>query len=179
MKIVYIVTSLLVGLMIGFFLGRKEVSTKTEYVKMYPIQGFSEVPKSFLETIPEMPNFLYFTDTVTSEIKVDTAAIIRDWTTKREYELTLIDSPELGKLTIFPIVQYNELQPVRYEFLPVQKVVYKQPVWQPFVGASYSTFNEVSLGVGTFYHNLGIEASYVKDLTLKRDGYEFGIKYKF
>lgn len=176
-QLLYIAVTVFVGL-VCYLIGRQNITEKTEYVKMYPVSGFSEIPVSFIENMPTVPILLYFTDS-TGKIEIDTAAMVRDWITERQYQLTLFDSPELGKFTIYPTVQYNKLQPVRYEFVPIQKIQYKTPVWQPFFSASYSTMGYAGVGGGLFYHNIGLEYQYLKGLKNIDNGHIIGLKYKF
>ena len=109
---------------------------------------------------------------------VDTAAIIEDWITKREYKQTLFDNTH-GKLDIDFTVQYNKPTDLRYSYIPIKEVntIYKVKVWQPYASASYSTLNYVGVGLGIFYHDVGFGAKYVTDFNKK--GVEFELKYKF
>ena len=174
-----------------FFIGRKTVNTesKTEYIKQEPVTG--NISGSFLqpekEEIPVNPHLPVKIDTVYKyNIKyivqnVDTAAIISDYIMKKSYNVIAFDNKEIGSLRIFPTVQYNQLSGLSYEFTPIQKqtTIHKEKVWNPFLSGSYSTFGNIGLGGGIFYHNLGIEYQYQKDLLSKNNGHLFGLKYKF
>ncbi len=112
---------------------------------------------------------------------VDTAAIIADYVLKRSYDVIAFDDMDKGKLRLFPVIQYNKLDAIDYEFTPVyrQTSVYKEKVWQPFISGSYSTLDIIGLGGGIFYHNIGFEYQYQIDYENIRKGYSFGLKYKF
>ena len=179
----------------GIFIGRKTVNTKTkiEYIKQEPVFGSIDdnqlVPiKVEVPTLPYLPVRIdtVYKDSIQTEIKyivqrVDTAAIIADYILKRSYNITAFDSKELGTLKLFPTVQYNQLLGLDYEFTPVlkQMTIYKEKVWQPFLSGSYSTLNYINFGVGVFYHDLGFEYQFQKDIGYKNNGHLFGLKYKF
>lgn len=112
---------------------------------------------------------------------VDTAAIIADYVLKRSYDVIAFDDMDKGKLRLFPVIQYNKLDAIDYEFTPVypQTSVYKEKVWLPFISGSYSTLDIIGLGGGIFYHNIGFEYQYQIDYENIRKGHSFGLKYKF
>jgi len=193
-KLVVLLCSLLL-FAIGFFTGRQTMQTKTsiEFVEQETVSGSISNNQLITEKeeMPPNPNLpikrdTVYKDSIRSEIKyiiqkVDTAAIIAGYILKKSYNLTAFESKELGTLKLFPTVQYNQLLGLDYEFTPIQRqvTVYKEKVWQPFLSGSYSTLNHVSLGGGIFYHNLGFEYQYQKDITGKNDGHLLGLKYKF
>jgi len=111
-------------------------------------------------------------------MKVDTAAIIQDYTIKREYEKILFDNKENGKLTIGMNLQYNKLQDnITYKFTPVIQQIQKEKLLTPFIGVDYNSFGYVGIGGGMYYHNVGIEGKYITNFSDK--GFEIGMKYKF
>ena len=116
---------------------------------------------------------------------IDSAAyaklVIADYELKRTYKLTAFDNKTQGKLDLFPVIQYNKLSALDYNFTPVieRQTIYKTKVWQPFVSASYSTLNYIGIGGGIFYHDIGIEYQYQKSLGSQSNGHLFGVKYKF
>ena len=174
----------LIALLVGFCLCRLLAGKKREeYVKLETVQGSAGnnrlIPVG--EEMPVNPFLPVIIDTVYLTAKVDTAAIISDYILKRYYSITAFDSKETGTLKLFPTVQYNQLSGLDYEFTPIQRQVINSngKVWQAFLSGSYSTANYVYLGGDVFYHNLGFEYQYQKDLFNKNDGHLFGIKYKF
>jgi len=93
----------------------------------------------------------------------------------------LFDNPQHGKLSIWETVQYNSLSEIKYEFIPVYKEItkYRIKTWQPYVGASFNTFNQVTVGAGTFHKNTGVDLQYIHDFSLQKKGYGLGVRYKF
>lgn len=78
-------------------------------------------------------------------------------------------------------IQYNELRRFDYSFTPNQKVITQETkkIIVPFVSSSYNTFNQIGIGGGIFYHNIGIEYQYMRDVKYGSDGHGVGIKVKF
>lgn len=168
---------ILLALIIGFFIGRSSINAKTDikYVKGETVRDWFPILTPFKVTKPSDP--IYLRDTING--KIDTAGIIADWVLKREYKQTLFDNNN-GKLDIDFSVQYNKPFNLGYSFTPIHKQLPpRDKVWQPFVSASYSTLNYVSVGGGIFYHNLGFEYLYQKDFRYNDTGHSFGVKYKF
>lgn len=169
---------ILLALIVGFFIGRSTIDNKTDikYVKGETVRDWFPILTPFKVSIPSDPIYKYKENTAI----VDTAAIIEDWITKRDYKQTLFDNNN-GKLDIDFSVQYNKPFDLRYSYIPIKKVntIYKVKTWQPFVSASYSTLNYVSVGGGIFYHNLGFEYQFQKDFRYNDTGHSFGVKYKF
>lgn len=175
----------LVWLAIGFFIGRSTIDTltKVEYVKGPTVSG-SVSPTLFISTKEEKPNIQYRDTGSIRYISttVDTAAIIADYEMKRTYNVVAFDNKELGKLELFPVIQYNKLSALDYNFTPVieRQTISKTKILQPFGSVSYSTLNYVGIGGGFFYHNLGFEYQYQKSFSDKfGDGHSLGLKYRF
>lgn len=178
----YILASLIIGLAIGFFVGRNTIDTKEviKYEKGETIETIVRVPEPYKVVEPSDPVFIYKTDTINNIIiqKVDTPAIITDWIKSRDYNITLFDNDN-GKLYIDANVQYNQLQDLQYTFTPIYKTVinYRKPVYIPFVGVSYNSLGYMSAGGGLFYHDIGIELRYTTDFN--KEGVDLGFKCKF
>ncbi|MDR2002406.1 MAG: hypothetical protein LBQ74_05185 [Prevotella sp.] len=200
-KAAAILLLMLICLTIGYFAGHYTTDTesKTEYIKGEMVTG-SVSPTQF-EPVkeektgkPVLP-VIQYRDTGSVKIKyvnlpADTAAIIADWELKRTYKLTAFDNKTQGKLELFPVIQYNRLMALDYNYTPVieRQTIYKTKVWQPFLSASYSTLDYIGLGGGLFYHNSGFEYQYHIDVKRKpfADNYSgrgsyhwFSGKYKF
>ncbi|WP_291104427.1 MULTISPECIES: hypothetical protein [unclassified Dysgonomonas] len=174
----------IVCLIIGFFIGRSSIDSepKKEYIKGETLTG-SVSPTQFEPIKEEKPDIQY-KDTGSIKylsIPVDTSAIIADYELKRTYKLTAFDNKTQGKLELFPVIQYNKLSALDYNFTPVieRQTIYKTKAWQPFISASYSTLNYVGIGGGMFYHDIGIEYQYQKSLSSQANGHLFGVKYGF
>ena len=191
-KATLIVLSGIVCLIIGFFIGRSSIDSepKKEYIKGETLTG-SVSPTQFEPIKEEKPDkpllpFIQYRDTGRVRyMSIDSAAyaklVIADYELKRTYKLTAFDNKTHGKLDLFPVIQYNKLSALDYNFTPVieRQTIYKTKIWQPFVSASYSTLNYVGIGGGIFYHNLGFEYQYQKSLGSQGNGHLFGVKYMF
>lgn len=159
-------------LAVGFYIGRSTIDTKTktEYIKGETVTG-SVNPNQFVPIKEEKP-LIHYRDTGSVKyvnLPIDTAAIVADWEMKRTYKLVPFDDKKLGKLELFPVIQYNKLSALDYNFTPIieRQTIYKTKVWQPFVSGSYSTLDYIGIGGGVFYHNLGIEYQYNIDIRKK------------
>lgn len=191
-KIILIVLCGIGCLIIGFFIGRSSIDSepKKEYIKGEMLTG-SVSPTQFGPIKEEKPDkpllpFIQYRDTGRVRyMPIDSAAyaklVIADYELKRTYKLTPFDNKTQGKLELFPVIQYNKLSALDYNFTPVieRQTIYKAKVWQPFVSASYSTLNYIGVGGGIFYHDIGIEYQYQKSLGSQSNGYLLGVKYKF
>lgn len=179
-----VILILIVIFITGFFIGRSTIDTETkvEYVKGETVTG-SVSPTQF-EPIKEEKSNIQYRDTGSVKyinVLTDTAAIIADYELKRTYKLTAFDNKTQGKLELFPVIQYNRLSALDYNFTPIveRQTIYKTKVWQPFISASYSTLNYVGIGVGFFYHDIGLEYQYQKSLGNQNDQHLFSGKYRF
>lgn len=180
----YLLIGLFIGLAIGFYISRSTIDReiKTEYISGDKITGSVRVDQ-FIPIKEEKPSIQYRDTGSTRFINIptDTAAIIADYEMKRTYKLVTFDDKKLGKLELYPVIQYNKLTALDYDFTPVieRQTIYKTKIWQPFVSGSYSTLNYVGIGGGVFYHNLGFEYQYQVSLGNQVNGNMFGLKYKF
>jgi hypothetical protein len=151
----YLVIGIIAALAAGFYLGRRSVivteTTTVEYQRM-PTISVSVSPESLRFTVPELPQWLYFTDTITQQQVIDTAAILADWALKREYGARLIDDTT-GTVDYSAIVQYNRLQNITLDYQPVQRIITTTKIIQPhftpfiFVGGNTAGFGQVEGGV--------------------------------
>lgn len=106
----------------------------------------------------------------------------RDWNIRRAYSKTLFDTPELGRIDVDAQVQYNELVGLEYNYTPVQKTIIhppKQKVVQLFVRASYSSFDQATIGGGLYIKNVGVDAFYIRDGRQNKSGVGVGLSYRF
>lgn len=178
--------SLILGAVTGFFVGRGQqvIKETVKYAKGEIIHDTVSFPYPVKETFTTITQTLipgkieYRHDTI---FKVDTPAIVRDYMIKREYSQKFFDSKEKGRLVVSSAVQYNKQAALYVDYTPVVKEVVKtvKPIFTPFISGGYNSFNQVSAGGGLFYHNAGIEASYIYDLNLKQSGYGGKLVIKF
>jgi hypothetical protein len=180
----YLLIGIIIGLVIGFFGGRSSIDTtnKMEYIPGETVTG-SVSPTQFEPIKEEKPDIQY-RDTGSIKyvnLPADTAAIIADWELKRTYKLTAFDNKTQGKLELFPVIQYNRLSALDYNFTPMieRQTISKTKVWQLFLSGSYSTLGYIGVGGGMFYHNIGVEYQYQIDYQSGNTGHLIGGIYKF
>lgn len=184
---------LLVGIVsgiIGFFVGRSndiKITTKFIYGKTIHI----DVPKEKLVTkyviVPKLLSYVEKqrdTTYITSNpINKDSAIeeTVKDWNLDRVYKDYLFKSDTLGTLGYDIHVQYNRIKSFSYNYTPIVKEVTKERknTFTPYVSASYSTFNIVGIGLGTYYYNLGIVAEYQYNYDLQKKGLNLQFSIKF
>lgn len=194
----YLIIGLLLGLGIGFFVGRATIETEetikiVEVPTQYGSVNFEGITPEYskdldlsVPVLPKLPFYIFKEivryDTIDNIITpvIDSAKIAQAYFRENHYDYILFDN-EYGKLRIKQIIQYNMLSSTAYEFNPLQKQIYKtvKDVWQPFISGSYSTIGYVGLGGGVFYHNLGFEYQYLKGFRDTNNAHLFGLKYKF
>jgi LPXTG-motif cell wall-anchored protein len=151
----------IIALCAGFYLGRRSVAvietTTIEYQAM-PTVSVSVAPEPLRFAVPELPQWLYFTDTITQLQVIDTSAILADWALRREYGNRLINDTT-GTVDYFAVVQYNRLQNIALDYTPTQRTVTIirtiQPRFTPFilVGANTAGFGQIEAGV--LFHRWG------------------------
>ena len=195
-----ILSILLVGIIsgiVGFFIGRSnEIDTTTRWIKGETVHD--TVPKEKL--VPKyinVPTLLSYaekqnvcinsnkdTDIITTNpINKDSAMeeTVKDWNLERVYKDYLFESDTLGTLEYNINVQYNRIKSFSYNYTPIYKEVTKERkrTFIPYASASYSTFNIVGVGLGTYYHNLGIGAEYQYNYDLQKKGLNLQFSIKF
>ena len=178
-KIVGILILILSFVGIGFFIGRghtkvveKEV---VKYVELPPIIDSIPAPYPVYEKVDTanlikqiVAKGLYSelfpdkekTDTVYLTPK-DTAKIVQDWLTKRDYTAKLFDIDTFGTCTINTSVQFNRLGSIDYTFNPVQKqttqYISVKRKFIPFVAVGGTSFPSAGIEAGMlFKENWGI-----------------------
>ena len=184
---------LLVGIVsgiVGFFIGRSnEIETTTKWIKGETIHD--TVPKKKLVTkyviVPRLLSYVEkqkdTTIITTNPINKDSAIseTVKDWNLERVYKDYLFESDTLGTLEYNINVQYNRIKSFSYNYTPIYKEVTKERkrTFIPYVSASYSTFNIVGMGLGTYYHNLGVGAEYQYNYDLQKKGLNLQFSIKF
>lgn len=184
---------LLVGIasgIIGFFVGRSnDIKTTTKFIYGKTIRV--DVPKEKLVTkyviVPKVLSYVEKqrdTTYITSNpINKDSATVetVKDWNLERVYKDYLFKSDTIGTLGYDIHVQYNRIKSFSYNYTPIVKEVTKERkrTFIPYVSASYSTFNIVGIGLGSYYHNLGIGAEYQYNYDLQKKGLNMHVSIKF
>ena len=104
-------------------------------------------------------------------------ATVEDWNMERIYAGELFKSDTLGTLNYRATVQYNTLASLAWDYTPKIKTVTitKNPVFRPFASVRYNTFEQASVGGGIFIRKIGLEASYLKDFKVQKDGFGIGL----
>jgi hypothetical protein len=161
--ITIIAASLLAGYFLGKFSVKVEEKTVVSFQKMLPVHVSIDAPATLSVTIPEIPQFIWRTDTVTGVAVVDTAAIIADWLLQRDYGGRLI-ADSTGTIDYFATVQYNRLQCVSLEYVPVQRTVVTTKViqrrWTPFLFVGGNSAGYAAAEGGVFIGNFGVSVEF-------------------
>lgn len=184
---------LLVGIVsgiVGFFVGRSnEIEITTKWIKGETIHD--TVPREKLVTkyviVPELLSYVEkkkdTTIITTNPINKDSSMeeTVKDWNLERVYKDYLFKSDTLGTLEYNINVQYNRIKSFGYNYTPIYKEVTKERkrTFIPYISTSYSTFNIVGMGLGTYYHNLGIGAEYQYNYDLQKKGINMHFNIKF
>ena len=188
-KIILAIIYSLIILAIGFLLGRSmsTVVTKIEYVKEPPITGVLHNLTPIREVVPVVPDLpkkkdtFYINNVIYAREVVDTAAIIAEYELRRTYELPMFDN-QYGKLDMSLDLQYNRLDSVRFEFIPIMKIQTKtiERPFVPFVSGSYLSTGYAGFGGGFFYKKVGVEYQRLLPMLPDRQaGNMFNVKYRF
>lgn len=172
----YIILCILL-LLIGFLLGRFTVITKEfikteiKYVPQEPVNKDSIHPNPPTEVQEHEPIYLTKVDTLWRDSvryvieKVDTSAILADWSIKRKYNETLFNNDSVGTLNFTADIQYNRLQHYGYQFTPIRKevstttIINKKPFIEPFIMGGVNSYWKPSIEAGVFTRS-GVGASY-------------------
>ena len=181
------------GLAAGFWLGRWAFVTgeRVRVTELPEVTGgadrltpVEEIAPVFSSTVPRLVfvSDTVFVDGVAVRVqeRIDTAAIIRDYETRRKYSELLFDSPDLGRLNIEFGVQYNHADSLRYSFVPVRTEVtrYVKRKIDPFVMIGYGTLGYAGVGGGAFWGSWGATVRYEMNFTGQR-GVGVGLAYRF
>lgn len=164
MKTIYkILIIFIVGLVIGFFIGRCTINTETkiEYVKGETIRDTTRIPPPYKIEIPKiiyLPQKPIFING-DSVFITDTVGVFRDYSSIKYYAMSIFNDKEIGKLDIKQQIQYNQLKEFSYDFTPIHRNTTrkKEKAFTPYIGMSYSTNDYVGIGGGAFIKNIGLE----------------------
>jgi hypothetical protein len=164
MRVTLILTFILAALAAGFYLGRRSVEVTeiitVEYQSL-PTISVSVAPEQLRFAVPELPQFIWRTDTVTRRQIIDTAAILADWALRREYGNRLINDTT-GTVDYFATVQYNRLQNITLDYTPIQRTVTTTKVikerWAPFLFVGGNSAGYATVEGGIFIGKYGFSA---------------------
>lgn len=114
----------------GYKKGYNSFEFDSIYTELIPIKDTIDLPKEVLTEIPETPLLPIRPDTCWRDSivyivqKVDTAKIIAEYITKRDYSETLFSTDTTGILKVGWSTQYNRSFGLWYDYHPVQKTIY-------------------------------------------------------
>lgn len=193
MKKIILLLLIIIAFAAGYFIGKdtitndeivKQVKGETVYGSLNP--DFLTVKKEFRGDIKFLPYIFWKSDTIrvneTEYISTipDTAKIIEDFITNREYQFNVFNN-EQGILDISQSIHYNRLQSFRYTYTPIntEKRIKERQLFTPFISVSYNTFGIAGVGGGFFIKNTGVEYNYLYRPLDNQGGHMVGIKFKF
>lgn len=204
MKVLGYIGAIAAILGIGFFSGRstvkEKVVTNIEYIPGDTIKIEYPEPEPIYVRIPaDTANVIadciksgkyydLFPEKVRDSLiyvdKTDTAAVLRDWATVREYEQQVFDIDTVGTATIKAQTQYNRITWLGASFVPVTKQVTETQLinrhFSPFIGAGVTTFPTAMVQGGAFFEEkYGVTTVYQYDWKLDRHSVGLGVMYKF
>lgn len=184
--IIYLLVILLL-IIVSFFVGRStiSISEKTKFIKGETV--YKTITKDSLVykiEIPENPIYptridTFYIDSIQYKtIVIDSAKVFENYIKKKTYNIQLFNDNN-GKIILKPIVQYNEIQSLSYEFTPITKETIKtiDKTFTPFVQATYNSFGYIETGGGIYYHDIAIQCNYITNFNEK--GFSIGINIKF
>jgi hypothetical protein len=159
--LIIIAASLLAGYFLGKFSVKVEEKTVVSFQKMLPVHVSIDAPATLSVTIPEIPQFIWHTDTVTGIAVVDTAAILADWILQRDYGGRLVED-STGTIDYSATVQYNRLQNISLDYQPIQRTVTTTKViqdrWAPFLFVGGNSAGYATVEGGVFIGKFGMSA---------------------
>lgn len=196
-KQIILIFSILLALVVGFFVGRKTIklpepkppvyiagdTVKQEVPIPYPVEVIVPAEVDTGDLIRYCVTNGLFTDlfptdtiiqpqTQEDSIKIY-MAITSDWVKERRYQQNLFDVDTLGTCDIDLTVSNNKLQTLNYTYIPVIKqietVVEYKKKFSPFVGAGFTTIPAIVGQAGMFFDDkYGVSYLYQYDYTNKK-----------
>ena len=211
--LIYFIISILICGALGFCIGRRTIDigtpkTEVKYVKGEKITDSIPYPQP-VEVIKPIDtaniikqcvkNGIYyelFPEKVVTEYieitKEDTAAIIKDWATKRMYSETLFDIDTVGKCVVNASVQYNRISLLSYDYVPIEKQISittnKVRFFSPYIGIGVLVDNDFNdylnyiptASFGFFIkEKYGVNFQYGKSFKNKNNFFDVSLLYKF
>ena len=202
-KIITWVIAIVALLLIGFFVGRSTIKTKTvKYVRYIkgdtievevdkPVPVYVNKPVDTTNVILAAIESGDFNDLFPEKVrdsiiyvtKDDTSAVIADWATERYYEQQLFDIDTVGTAIVKANVQYNRLTHLSGIFTPVVKEVntteYLVKRFSPFVGIGLSVMPNKLGGNNAILKDQSAFGANVQAGAFFNEKYGFGISYEY
>lgn len=119
-KLWYLIASLLIGVVIGYFLFSKKPDTITTTTHHFVYQ---DTGSYHVEYVPK-PVYIHHTDTAWKTIEIDTAEILADYFAVRGYKDTIVDDSSLT-IAYTAVVNRNELKGITFDYKnnrPIQMI---------------------------------------------------------
>ena len=181
----YILIAFIVGIILGFFLNKQDYKVVVKEVPGKTIKEVVYLPSPKIEFVElemsSLPRYVFKEiikiDTITNIAKVDTLAILRDYTAIKHYSYTLFNN-EHGKLTLDQNTQYNSITHTSYNYEPIKRVETKLKRWQMLIGAGYNSDNYIGPSFGVVYKNLGIVGGYRYSFNEQKNMVDISILYR-
>lgn len=132
----YVLIAFALGVAVGFFLNKEKYEVVVKEVKGDTIKEVVYLPSPTIEDgkldIASLPHYVFKEivkiDTINNLAKVDTLAILKDYTAIKHYSYTLFDN-EHGTLKLSQKTQYNSLIYTDYTYTPIKRVESKLKRW--------------------------------------------------
>ena len=123
----YVLIAFVLGLALGFLINREKYQVVVKEVPGKPIKEVVHLPSPSIQganlSLSKLPYYVFKeivrVDTITQIAKVDTLAILRDYTALKKYSYTLFNN-EYGKLTLDQNTQYNSILSTSYHYEPIK-----------------------------------------------------------
>lgn len=181
----YVLLAFLVGLALGFLINREKYQVVVKEVKGETIKEVVQVPSPSIQAsnliFSKLPYYVFKeivrVDTITQIAKVDTLAILRDYTALKKYSYTLFNN-EYGKLTLDQNTQYNSILSTSYNYEPIKQVETYQRKWQILFGAGYLSNSYIGPTVGIIYKDFGIIGGYKYNFNHKDNIIDISVIYR-
>jgi hypothetical protein len=170
----------------GFFAGRKTAPLKSQTTLMYvmgeTVYDTLEVLRPYLETYTDT---VFYTQIVEKPVYVYDSVRLReawdDYCLTRRYALDF-SSDTTGVFAVDLTVSRNRAVLASATIAPLYKVICVESMadkrlFEAFFSAGYSTLGTVSLGGGLFYHSLGVEYLFQKQMGTGT-GHCFSLKWR-
>lgn len=166
---------------------QEQLNTKTEYSTGTSFSNTFTDFKPIKVELPSIPYILTFKDTLYIDSiryvvrEVDSLAILKDWLSKRHYEVTIFDIDTIGKCDITAETQYNQLKVLGYNYTPRTRIDVRDltPKLELFGGVGINTGNYYNFQAGVFKGNLGASYQFNREFNSNNNYHGINVMYKF
>ena len=181
----YILIAFVFGIAVGFMLNKEGYKVVVKEIKGDAIKEVVQIPSPSIQeanfNLSKLPYYVFKeivrVDTITQVAKVDTLAILRDYTALKKYSYILFNN-EYGKLTLDQNTQYNSILSTSYHYEPIKRIESFQKKWQILLGAGYSSNNYIGPTVGVIYKDFGVIGGYRYNFNNKDKIIDISVMYR-